>query len=711
MDRIHVELLEGETQRAVAVASFDRTDLVPPGIGDGHHAFSIDLKPGLLSDGKHTLHLRCAVTGAPVPGSPFVIEPSSEARLRPFRYHLDEISDQGVAGWIAPANGPLRHCSVVLKEGGTVLARAVAAQFRPDLLSAGIGDGCYAFTLSMPLSLLDGETHLLGVVEEDTGFALSDESIPWRSAPVTPAAAPADVGGAIGDSSTDDSSFGPSMPKEDRNIMLASIDTGHSEVAPVQARCSIDALLIAPNLGLMIVGWIDDVSSPLSCIRITSSGWRTVIDASRFIRVRRTDVEKALGSRAAHLFGFLGFLHFDRGGDASGPIKVELWQRGGLAPTVECVPTLVGDVDLRNTVLAYLASASFFGNPAFESMSCLGQGVGAELVRLNKAITSRVVATPFVERFGLHKKTPRGTIIVCLYGKPEFYFVQNCLFSGLPGIDEYEFVYVSNSPEMAETLLREAQAANLVYGLTSSVMILTGNAGFGAANNVAARIARSDRLLIVNPDVFPRDLDWAKKHSSLLETAPSEQTRLFGVPLYYDDGSLMHGGMHFEVDIGLSISKGAPVAQKVCRVEHYGKGAPPGSSQFTHSRQVPAVSGAFISVERSWFEKLGGFTEDFIFGHYEDADLCLKSIEKGVVPWLQDIRMWHLEGNGSTRQLPHEGGSLVNRWLFSQTWMRTIEAGLKGPSPSHALLRAPSPTASGEHQARQPSVASPAASA
>jgi GT2 family glycosyltransferase len=103
-----------------------------------------------------------------------------------------------------------------------------------------------------------------------------------------------------------------------------------------------------------------------------------------------------------------------------------------------------------------------------------------------------------------------------------------------------------------------------------------------------------------------------------------------------------------------------------------------------------------MSIERAWYEQLGGFNEDFIFGHYEDADLCLKSIAKGVAPWLQDIRMWHLEGKGSTRQLPHEGGSIINRWLFSRTWIRMIETGLTGPAPSHALMQSSSSTSSSE---------------
>jgi hypothetical protein len=482
----------------------------------------------------------------------------------------------------------------------------------------------------------------------------------------------------------------PKVPTEARNVMLPSGRAEPLDVGSIQANCSIDTLLIAPNGGLMVVGWIDDATYPLSCIRIIASDWRVVLDASRLVRERRIDVEKAIGEGPARSLGFFGFLHFDRGGETYAPVKVELWQKGGIVIALHCAATIVSEADLRNAALVHLASASVVGNREVEYMDYFGRGVGAELVQFNKAITQHLVATPYVERFGPQHRSPRGTIIVCLYGKSEFYFVQNCLFGGLPGIEEYEFIYVSNSPEMAEALLREAHSASYIYGLTNSVMILTGNAGFGGANNAAARIARSNRLLFVNPDVFPRDRDWAEKHTEILDTEMPERTRLFGAPLYYDDGSLMHGGMYFDVDVGLAFASGVPRPQQLCRVEHYGKGAPTETPQFTRPRPVPAVTGAFLSIENSWFEKLGAFTEDFIFGHYEDADLCLKSIEKGVVPWLQDIRMWHLEGKGSTRELAHEGGSLVNRWLFSQTWTRVIEAGLKGPSPSHPLFHSSS---------------------
>jgi len=78
-----------------------------------------------------------------------------------------------------------------------------------------------------------------------------------------------------------------------------------------------------------------------------------------------------------------------------------------------------------------------------------------------------------------------------------------------------------------------------------------------------------------------------------------------------------------------------------------------------------------------------------VFGHYEDADLCLKSIQRGTVPWIHDIQLWHLEGQGSHRLPVHEGGSLANRWLFTTTWSEQVSDGLLGPDPSHPIMRRP----------------------
>jgi GT2 family glycosyltransferase len=144
--------------------------------------------------------------------------------------------------------------------------------------------------------------------------------------------------------------------------------------------------------------------------------------------------------------------------------------------------------------------------------------------------------------------------------------------------------------------------------------------------------------------------------------------------------------MYFELDSAPTVRGGRIEPRRLARVEHYGKGAPAATPSLVRPRAVPAVTGAFISADRAWYEQLGGFTEDYIFGHYEDADLCLKSLGEGTPAWLHDVNLWHLEGKGSTRKAQHEGGSLVNRWLFTRQWSAAIAAGLNGPAPTHKLL-------------------------
>jgi GT2 family glycosyltransferase len=446
---------------------------------------------------------------------------------------------------------------------------------------------------------------------------------------------------------------------------------------------NVETVVLSPTGAVLIIGWLDDSSSPVEVIRLLGRNWRLTFDGASLARVRRQDVESALGRNVSHPYGYFGFLFADQPTDAAGDFRVEIVLKDGRAVSSMMPAQMVEELELRNIVLSYLAAAGHFGNSQVKGIACIDKGLGVELVNHNCSITERITASPYIERFGSWTRKHIASIVVCLYGKIEYLFVQNALFSNGPGIQDYEFIYVCNSPELAESLLREARVASSIYGVDQTIVILPGNAGFGGANNAAVRVASTDRIIIVNPDVFPYDRDWAVKHTAAVQNLPAEQTRLFGAPLYYDDGSLMHGGMYFEVDSGPSTENGKTVQWQLVRVEHYGKGAPAASGAYTQPRPVPAVTGAFISCDRQWYERLGGFTEEYIFGHYEDADLCLKSIEAGTLPWLLDVKMWHLEGKGSTRLPVHNGGSLVNRWIFSSKWGATISDGLLGPHPDH----------------------------
>jgi len=472
----------------------------------------------------------------------------------------------------------------------------------------------------------------------------------------------------------------------DRRNCLIRQRRGDDRPQKAELRSSVEVAMMSPRGGLMVVGWVDDMSVALDWVKLSGNGWHMTLTPNRLARFRRTDVEAALGAVGVHSFGFFAFAYAAEPLGDMDTCTVTL----GLADAREVVKELslrrVSEIELRNTALGYVSDSEFFGNRQVEAVRLLRGPVGTTIVKHNRDISQDIVRGAHVERFGPRDRKLRGSLVVCLYGKPEYLFLQNALFAGGHGIEDYEMVYVSNSPEMAEKLMKDMRTATQIYNLPQTLVLLPGNAGFGAANNVAVNHAVSDRILIVNPDVFPRDADWASKHTQIVTDRPKAETDLFGVPLYYDDGTLMHGGMYFEYDVGLSGDAAAMTGCRMVRVEHYGKGAPAWSDEFTRSRPVPAVTGAFISISRAWYEKLGGFTEDFVFGHYEDADLCLKSIAAGVAPWIHDIRLWHLEGKGSTRLPVHEGGSYVNRGIFSERWDAVISAGLEGRRPSHPLL-------------------------
>ncbi len=452
---------------------------------------------------------------------------------------------------------------------------------------------------------------------------------------------------------------------------------------PGTPAASLEAVAVSKSGAIFIAGWADDRLTALTAIeaQLDDQSWSW----SRFPRVRRSDVEAVLPAPGPYHYGFWLFGQRASGATPAAQPGVEctttLHFANGSSAELRRAPMVATDAEVRDTAMGYLAGGTYHGNHVAETFVNLDRDVGDALIGFSRTISRSIVAGATVSRFGPQRPRYRASIIVPLYGIADYLFVQNCAYAQGNGAADHEFIYVVNSPELAEQLHREARITEMIYGLPVSLVMLPDNAGFGMANNVGVQFARSDRILCVNPDVFPRDPDWAQRHTDLLAALPAEQTRLFGTSLFYDDGSLMHGGMYFEADTGILSDSGRVTQRALLRVEHYGKGAPAWATQYVESRPVPAVTGAFMSIDRAWFEKLGGFTEDYVFGHYEDADLCLKSLRNGTPVWLHDIPMWHLEGKGSRRLPRHEGGSLINRWLFTRTWEATIMPDLIGRTP------------------------------
>lgn len=103
--------------------------------------------------------------------------------------HFDYILDDRAFGWaFAPAH-PQKRLTIEIIANGEVVAQGLAQQFREDLQTAGIGDGCYMFDLQLSHELFDGQVHSLTARVADTGGILGGEPVafgPERREPSYP---------------------------------------------------------------------------------------------------------------------------------------------------------------------------------------------------------------------------------------------------------------------------------------------------------------------------------------------------------------------------------------------------------------------------------------------------------------------------------------------------------------------------------------------
>jgi GT2 family glycosyltransferase len=442
-----------------------------------------------------------------------------------------------------------------------------------------------------------------------------------------------------------------------------------------------DRALISKAGQCLVSGWVSDSDdAPLRQIVLRQKN--EVLGVTRSIaRQRRDDVEHAQPSIGTGLLGYWALIQLDQR-PITWESDIELLITAGKQRKVFTLrPSAVSEDDFRDDALRVLANAQYFGDPETEAFLQLDKGLGDSLIALNIGVVKRIAQGAYQKRFGVRRARYLGSVVVVLYGKADYLTLQAALFSQCPGYDQYEFIFVSNSPELNDTLIKDATNASCIYGMAITLVLLPGNAGFGVANNVAASAAQSDRILFINPDVLPREPAWPRMHAEVVESLPASQTALFGVPLYYGDGSLMHGGMYIDMHGGCAIQNGRVIRREIMRAEHYGKGAPPGASQYVAARPVPAVTGAFMSFNRGWFERLGGFSPEYIFGHYEDVDLCLRSLQAGTPAWLHNVPFWHFESVGARRAPEHDAGRLVNRWHLTTKWGELVRTELSGRSP------------------------------
>jgi GT2 family glycosyltransferase len=177
--------------------------------------------------------------------------------------------------------------------------------------------------------------------------------------------------------------------------------------------------------------------------------------------------------------------------------------------------------------------------------------------------------------------------------------------------------------------------------------------GFVLSANRGALAARGDYILFLNNDTQVQE-GWLDSLLRVFEADP--RVGIAGSKLVYPSGHLQEAGTVIRGD---------------GTVELVGLDDDPGKPEYNRPRPVDHCSGASLMIERSLFEKIGGFDERYAPAYYEDCDLSLKVRQAGrtiaYVP--ASVVVHHLsvttaEGDQDLKraQVEVNRGKLLERW-------------------------------------------------
>jgi len=191
----------------------------------------------------------------------------------------------------------------------------------------------------------------------------------------------------------------------------------------------------------------------------------------------------------------------------------------------------------------------------------------------------------------------------------------------------YEILVIDNGSVELKTTRWFAQMS-----MEAGVRVLPADIPFNwsALNNLAAREAQGKVLVFLNNDTEIIDGEWLDR---LVDVALRPDVGACGPLLLYGDMTIQHAG----VVVGMG-----------GWADHVFKGLPPVHAQdcFTSPmmrRNVLAVTGACMAVEKAKFDAIGGFDESFVVCG-SDVEICLRAFRHGLVNvYVPESRLVHHE--------------------------------------------------------------------
>ncbi len=228
---------------------------------------------------------------------------------------------------------------------------------------------------------------------------------------------------------------------------------------------------------------------------------------------------------------------------------------------------------------------------------------------------------------------------------------------------EYEIILLDNwssSPEAEPFTTRQANLPG------TRVIRIAEPFNYSRLNNIGARAARHEFLLLLNNDVIVSEPRWLR--TMLDECLVNERVGAVGAKLLYPAGTVQHAGVVLGVG-GVADHAFRGIAGR----------APGYVMRAMAAQQISAVTGACMLVRRAAFEAVGGLDEAELTVAFNDVDLCLKLTLAGwQIVYTPDAVAEHRES--VSRGDDFDEGKIA-RFMFENEVMRERYAGILPRDP------------------------------
>lgn len=232
-------------------------------------------------------------------------------------------------------------------------------------------------------------------------------------------------------------------------------------------------------------------------------------------------------------------------------------------------------------------------------------------------------------RYHLPAQPPSVEIIILTRDKPAL--LKRCIETLLEKTTypNYSITIVDNFSEESETLelLSVWKQHPLITVYREEVPF-----NFSRLNNQVVERSEADFICLMNNDIEVITADWLEE---MVGHALQKNIGAVGARLWYPNDTLQHAG----VILGLGVGGVASHVHKECK-----KGEVGYCCRASLQQSFSAVTAACLVVQREHYTSIGGFDEKNLTVAFNDVDLCLKLLEKGLRNvWTPYADLYHHE--------------------------------------------------------------------